>query len=157
MQTALLWPAGLTLLLAYGSFSDIKWRRLPNWLSLALLVYGLVWAAIGDGGLTSLGWHSAHAGAALVVGMALFATGVIGGGDAKFYTGTAANFALQQGVALLLWVSVIGFIAILLWVALKRLPPFSRRIRKGDFAKFPYGVAIALGGAGLAWAGPLAA
>lgn len=156
MQTALLWPAGLTLLLAYGAFSDFKWRRLPNWLALALLVYGLTWAGT-SGGMSALGWHSAHTAIALIVGMALFATGGFGGGDAKFYAGTAASFALQQGVALLLWVSIIGLVTMLGWVILKRLPPFSNRKRQGDFAKFPYGVAIALGGAGYAWAGPLTA
>ena len=156
MQTDLLWPAGLTILLAYGAFSDIKWRRLPNWLSLTVLVYGLAWAFAGDG-LAAIGWHAAHAGIALVVGMALFATGGFGGGDAKFYTGTAASFALQQGISLLLWVSITGLFTMLGWVILKRIPPFSKKDRKGDFAKFPYGVAIAMGGIGLAWAGPLTA
>jgi len=156
LQTALLWPAGLSLLLACGAWSDIKWRRLPNWLSLALMAYGLAWAVV-SGGLPALGWHSAHAAVALAVGMALFATGGFGGGDAKFYAGTAASFALQQGVALLLWVSVIGLVTMLAWIILKRVPPFSRRRREGDFAKFPYGVAIAMGAIALAWAGPLAA
>jgi len=156
LQAALLWPAGLTLLLAYAAFSDIKWRRLPNWLSLVVLAYGLVWA-FAAGGLPALGWHGAHAGIALLIGMGLFATGGFGGGDAKLYAGTAACFTLQQGIALLLWVSIAGLVAMLGWVALKRIPPFANHKREGNFAKFPYGVAIALGGAGLAWIGPLTA
>lgn len=156
MPTDLLWPAGLTILLAYGAYSDIRWRRLPNWLSLALLGYGLAWAFTTDG-LAMLGLHAAHMAIALVVGMVLFATGGFGGGDAKFYAGTAASFSLWQGIGLLLWVSLTGLLAMLGWIILKRLPPFSSRKREGDFAKFPYGVAIALGGAGFAWAGPLTA
>ncbi|TNE35042.1 MAG: peptidase A24 [Alphaproteobacteria bacterium] len=156
MQADLLWPGGLTILLAYAAFSDIKWRRLPNWLSLTVLAYGFAWA-FTQGGLPALGWHGAHAAIALAVGIALFATGGFGGGDAKLYTGTAACFALQQGVALLLWVSLTGLVTMLGWIILKRLPPFSSRKREGNFAKFPYGVAIALGGSGLAWAGPLTA
>ncbi len=156
MQTALFWPAGLTMLLAYGAYSDIKWRRIPNWLSLAVLAFGLAWAGT-DGGLAALGWHGAHFAVALVVGMVLFAIGAFGGGDAKLYAATAASFALQQGPALLLWVSLSGLVAILAWIIGKRLLPMSEDRRKGDFAKFPYGVAIALGGVGMAWTGPLTA
>ena len=146
----------LSLLLVIGAITDIRERRLANWLSLALLLFGLA-HGFSLGGFAELGWHGAHAAIALAVGMALFATGGFGGGDAKLYTGTAACFALQQGVALLLWVSLTGLVTMLGWIVLKRLPPFSSRKREGNFAKFPYGVAIALGGSGLAWAGPLTA
>ena len=97
MDITLLWPLGLTVLLAIGAYTDVTARRLPNWLSLALLVTGLAFAAT-QGGWSAVGWHGAHAGIALLVGMALFATGGIGGGDAKFYTGLAAWFALTDGM-----------------------------------------------------------
>ena len=150
MDIALLWPLGLTVLLAIGAYTDVTARRLPNWLSLILLVTGLALAAT-QGGWSAVGWHSAHAGIALLVGMALFATGGIGGGDAKFYTGLAAWFALADGLDLLLWVSIAGIVLIIGWIVLKRTVMSGRAKPEGDFAKFPYGLAIALGGIIAAW------
>ena len=157
-----LWPAGLTLLLAIGALSDIKDRRLPNWLSLLLLVFGLAHAvAIGGmleyGWLYALGWHFLHALIALIVGAALFAGGIFGGGDAKFYAGLAAYFTLSDGLDLLLWVSVLGFFTIIAWMIGRRIIPSKKPVANSLKAKFPYGVAIAGGGAALAWLAPIAA
>lgn len=150
MDLSLLWPLGLTILLAIGAYTDVTARRLPNWLSLALLVSGLAFA-LSQSGLSSLGWHAAHAGIALLIGMALFATGGFGGGDAKFYTGMAAWFALADGLTVLLWVSIAGIVLIIGWIVLKRTLFSAREKPKGDFAKFPYGLAIATGGMIAAW------
>ena len=150
MDISLLWPLGLTVLLAIGAYTDVTARRLPNWLSLALLVTGLAFAAV-QGGLPTLGWHAAHAAIALLIGMALFATGGFGGGDAKFYTGMAAWFALADGLNVLLWVSIAAILLIIGWIVLKRTLLASREKPEGDFAKFPYGLAIAVGGIIAAW------
>jgi len=155
-----LWPTGLGILLAVGALSDIKDRRLPNWLSALLLVYGLAHAvALGGfedlGWLPSIGWHALHALIALVVGAALFAGGMFGGGDAKFYAGLAAYFTLSDGLDLLLWVSILGFFAIIAWMIGRRILPSKKLIANSLEAKFPYGVAIAAGGATLAWLAPI--
>jgi len=155
-----LWPAGLSLLLAVGALSDIKDRRLPNWLSLLLLVYGLAHAvALGGfedlGWLSTIGWHALHALIALMVGAALFAGGIFGGGDAKFYAGLAAYFALSEGLDLLLWVSIFGFFAIIGWMIGRRVLPTKKPVANSLKAKFPYGVAIAAGSAALAWFAPI--
>lgn len=156
MYAEYLWPAGLSLLLATGALSDIKDRRLPNWLSLLLLVFGLGHAvAVGGlqdlGWLYAMGWHSLHAVIALAVGAALFAGGIIGGGDAKFYAGLASYFTLSQGFDLLLWVSILGFFAIIAWMIGRRILPSQKAVANSLKAKFPYGVAIAGGGIALAW------
>ncbi len=161
MTAEYLWPAGLTILLAVGALSDIKDRRLPNWLSLLLLVYGLGHAfALGGledlGWLQTMGWHFLHAMIALAVGAALFAGGIFGGGDAKFYAGLAAYFTLGQGLDLLLWVSILGFFTIIAWMIGRRLLRGDKPKKDSLKAKFPYGVAIAAGGASLAWLAPLA-
>ena len=150
MDLSLLWPIGLALLLALGAYTDVTARRLPNWLSLLLLVTGLAFAA-SQGGWEALGWHAAHAGIALIVGMALFAAGVVGGGDAKFYTGMAAWFALSQGLNLFVFVTISGLFLIIGWLILKRTLLSDRAKGEGDFAKFPYGLAIATGGVIAAW------
>ena len=97
MDIALLWPAALTLLLLAGAIGDIRDRRLPNWLALALLLLGLPHAYY-LGGLGMTGWHFAHALIAMVVGAGIFAAGIMGGGDAKFCAGLAAFFPIERGV-----------------------------------------------------------
>lgn len=150
MDFELLWPVGLTLLLLFGAASDIKARRLANWLSLVLFLFGLA-HGFALGGFAEMGWHAAHGVIALLGGMALFAIGAFGGGDAKFYAGMAAYFALSQGVELLVTVALLGGLLIILWMVLRRIPPFKREQAEGLKAKFPYGVAIAAGGILLAW------
>ncbi len=152
MDIALLWPAALTLLLLVGAIGDIRDRRLPNWLSLALLLLGLAHAYY-LGGLGMTGWHLAHALIAMVVGAGIFAAGIMGGGDAKFYAGLAAFFPLSEGLNLLLWVSIAGVISILSWMVLRRVLPLKKPEDGSLHAKFPYGVAIAIGGVFVAWTG----
>ncbi|QIG55097.1 peptidase A24 [Altererythrobacter sp. BO-6] len=146
----LLWPAALSLLLVVGAIGDILKRRLPNWLSLALLVTGLAFA-FANGGIEAIGWHGAHAAIALAVGMALFAGGIIGGGDAKFYAGAAAWFPLSDGLSLLLSVSLAGLAAIIIWFGSRRVFKPGAIDPDSLYAKFPYGVAIAGGGLWLLW------
>lgn len=150
MAPQLLWPAALSLLLLLGAASDIRDRRLPNWLSLALLLLGLAHGFSQDG-FSALGWHGAHAAIALAVGMALFAGGIIGGGDAKFYAGLAAFFPLDEGLDLLLRVSLAALAAIVIWFGSRRLLSSGQVDKDSLQAKFPYGVAIAGGGLWLAW------
>ena len=152
MDIALLWPAALTLLLLVGAISDIRDRRLPNWLALALMVLGLAYAYF-EGGFVPMGWHFAHAMIALVVGAGIFAAGIMGGGDAKFYAGLAAFFPLSEGLNLLLWVSIAGIVSIISWMILRRILPLKKPEDGSLHAKFPYGVAIAIGGTLVAWTG----
>ena len=145
MDSTLLWPVGLTVLLLIGAYSDVTTRRLPNWLALALLVFGLAHGFAVEG-LADVPWYFAHTVAALVVGMILYALGVVGAGDAKFYAGTASYFILWKGLELLLAVSLAGLALILLWIIVRRFRGIKARASDGDFGKFPYGVAIAAGG-----------
>lgn len=144
------WPAGLTLLLVIGAIMDIKDRRLPNWLALVLLVYGLVFAFI-DAGLANFGSHAAHAVISLLVGMGLFAIGAFGGGDAKFYAGTAAFFPLGMGIKLFVSVAIIGGILVIIWMIGRRLPGIAKPKEERTKGQFPYGVAIASGAIALVW------
>lgn len=150
MTAELLWPTGLMLLLAIGALSDIKDRRLPNWLSLLLLLLGLA-HGFALGGWSGMGWHGLHALVALLVGMPLFAMKWFGGGDVKFYAGAAAYFPIASGVQMLLWVSLIGVALMLGWIVLRRFINKRRSAATGSHALFPYGVAIMAGTSALAW------
>jgi prepilin peptidase CpaA len=140
LSVAVLGLAGL-----YAAWSDIRWRKLPNALCLALGVLGLAVAAYG-GGLAPAASGLAHAVIALIVGIGLFALGVIGAGDAKYYAASATWFSLGTGLRLLLWVSLAGLALFFVWFVWRRLRGI--KIRTGaadDSDKFPYGVAIAAG------------
>ena len=150
MTAELLWPLALMLLLAIGALSDIKDRRLPNWLSLLLLLVGLAHGFALDG-WSGMGWHGLHALVALLVGMPLFAMKWFGGGDVKFYAGAAAYFPIASGIQMLLWISLIGVALMLSWIALRRVVASRKVTPTGNHALFPYGVAIMAGSSALAW------
>ncbi|WP_203230535.1 prepilin peptidase, partial [Segeticoccus rhizosphaerae] len=78
-----LWVA--IALAVLGAAWDIRTRRIPNWLVLALAVFA-TGATLASGGLATLGSTAIHAVIVLFVGMGLFAIKWIGAGDAKFYT-----------------------------------------------------------------------
>lgn len=144
--------AVLAAITAAACYFDIGRRRLPNWLCGVTLLTGLAFHALA-GHPAGLGMAALHALIALFVGMALYAAGAIGAGDAKFYAALAAWFPLGLGVVLLLSVSLCGLVLVTVWFIWRRR---KRGLRKDDvFAKLPYGVAIAIGGL-VAFAFPLA-
>ena len=140
-----LWPA--LALAAFGAVLDIRERRLPNWLCIALAFLAGAGLAIAEGA-ELLPWAFAHAATALLVGMALFALGAIGGGDAKFYSAAALSvpaIGFTGPIAFLGWTSLSG-------LALLAIMMIWRRMRRGaeprslsKSASIPYGVAIAAG------------
>lgn len=143
IAVAALWLAALTLT---GGYFDLRYRQLPNWLSLLCLVSGLACV------LALTGWQDVpssllHGVMALLVGIGLFAMGGIGGGDAKFYAALATWFPLRDAPALLAAVSVAGLLIVACWFLWRaRLSRKGRRQVKGTaFDGVPYGVAISLG------------
>ncbi|WAT16703.1 prepilin peptidase [Aurantiacibacter sp. MUD11] len=137
----------LAALGAYAGYMDVRFRKLPNMLCLVALALGLG-ASFALGGTDGLLSALLHAVIALVLGMLLFAAGVIGGGDAKFYTGIAAWFALRDGLFLFVSVALSGLVLLLVWIITRRLVHKKGLKPEGDgvFDKLPYGVAISLGG-----------
>lgn len=127
-----------------GTISDVRNRRLPNWLCLATAITGLGSSIFlleyGD----PIWVFPAHGAASLVVGMALFALRWIGGGDAKFYAAVACWFPLRLAMLLLVSVTLSGVLLLILFFAIRRFRglPISRK----DGASLPYGVAIGTGG-----------
>ena len=143
---------GLASLLALGlvgliaGWLDWRHRRLPNWLSMMLAVLGLA-AAFHYGGIDLLGSSLIHAAMALCVGIILYSSGVICGGDGKYYAAAASWFPIGWAYALLFCVSVAGGLLYAAWWGSRRLRGIE--IQNGpdapDSAKLPYGVAIAAG------------
>jgi prepilin peptidase CpaA len=132
-------------LAAAGAAWDIRLRRIPNRLCLAFAVaaLGYAWSAAGESGLA---WGAAHFAIALAVGIALFAVGAIGGGDAKFYAAAAFAIPLRDGLALLGWTSAAGLVLLIVMIVGNRLFGKTRQsLRQMRKMEVPYGVAIAAG------------
>lgn len=136
---------------AFAGWSDLKFRRLPNLFCAALAALGLSMTIAGQGGEAFVS-HFAHAGIALIVGAALFAFNVIGGGDAKYYAAVAAWFPIGSSLKLLGLVSLAGLALVAVWYGYRLLGNRnSAQAAEGDFAKLPFGIAIALGAVATAW------
>lgn len=163
----LAWRLLLTTLLLAACVTDLRARRIPNALVLAVLGTGLAHALLAWLGLAAPGDLAGTpaqallgAGAALLVGLPLWAGRVMGAGDVKLFAAAGAWLgpdllpeaalatALAGGVLALVWMArrlalrLTGQVPALgrLWTALERRP-----------VSVPYGLAIAGGVAGLLW------
>lgn len=156
--------AALVATLGVASWSDVRTGRIPNALTMGGLVAGLALSAAA-GGLASSGLAVA---VALALGLVLFATGVLGGGDVKLLLAAAALLGLERFAAALVLIALSGA-ALALFFALRRgvlLPVLlNAKDTLGSWATpgkaraapapstgigVPYGVAIAVGAVG-AW------
>lgn len=128
---------------AFMSWSDMVYRRLPNVVTGIVALGGIVTS------LTALGFDQMfsnllHMLIALGIGFIVFATSLIGSGDAKYYAAVAAWFPLVEALQLLGWVALAGFLVTLVWLVHSRLDRPSDP-EDQDFGKVPFGVAIAAG------------
>lgn len=142
----------LPALVITAGLKDLTSMTIPNWISIALIAGfpPAAWAAGLD--LSAVAGHLAVGVGALLVGMGLFATRVIGGGDAKLMAAASLWLGMQSAGVFLLWTGVAGglfCLAVIMarqnlrayvvgadgWVGQLMEP-------KGDI---PYGVAICAG------------
>jgi Flp pilus assembly protein protease CpaA len=98
----------LSLILVTAAVTDLRWRRIPNWLTLPALPVGLIAQAVyGEGFLQGL--LGALGGfAALFV---LFAIGAGGGGDVKLFTVVGSFVGFHNLGVVFVLVAIIGGIA----------------------------------------------
>jgi prepilin peptidase CpaA len=149
------WLATIFLLLLLVAALEDGWRmRIGNWVSAAIIV-GAVAGAILKGPSIQLWQNLALFVGVLAAGTVLFARGWMGGGDVKLMAASALWFDLSTGWRLLVAIAIAGGLETLIVFGLRRLPwPASvpqrvllLRRREG----IPYGIAIALGVALMAW------
>ena len=152
----------LVLLFAFPALAlvavvkDAASYTIPNWISLAL-VAAFVPAAVAawqaDVPLAVLGACVGIGALALVAGMAMFAFGWIGGGDAKLLAACALWLGWQGMAPFLFWTTIAGGVmAAMLLVARRHgaqfvgsnAPVWLGRLFSRT-ADVPYGVAIAFG------------
>lgn len=143
--------------------SDVRARRIPNAVVLAIAVGGvafsLLTAGLARGSVVSL--------SGLLVGLALwfplFALGVMGAGDVKLFAASAAWLGPERALTGSLYAALAGGVLAVAWmvrtngVALTAarlegsVTRISPRLAPRSPRAIPYGVALALGAAGAAW------
>lgn len=146
---ALAFPA----LVIVAALRDCTTFTIPNWISLALLGAFPV-AAIASGlSLSTMGLALLLGFGGLLAGMAMFAAGWIGGGDAKMFAAAMPWLGLA-GLGQYLMVTAVAGGALAMCLLLMRSgsvspilgqgPPWLARLAtRGE--NVPYGVAIAVG------------
>jgi prepilin peptidase CpaA len=148
--------AAFPLLVLVAAVKDATTYTIPNWISLALLAAFVPAAAAGWFAEVPLSVIGACVGvgfAALLVGMAMFAFGWIGGGDAKLLAACALWLGWSGLAPFLFWTTIAGGVmAAVLLVARRHgaqfvgggAPMWVARLLDRE-AAVPYGVAIAFG------------
>ncbi len=154
----------LVLTMGAAAVSDLRTRRIPNWLTLGGLAAALVLRALA--GVHPLVDGLAGAGLGFGLGLLCMILGALGGGDGKLLMAAGAFFGFRPFLGALLLIGVLGGLlgiaeavrqrAILpsvynaggmlrRWATLGRLPGPARSLDSPGAVKVPYGLAIALG------------
>ncbi len=139
--------------LVYAAVSDLTSYEIPNWLCLAIVADFLVGAVFGTLEVSAMAWHLSAGLAVLLVGILLFAGGIVGGGDAKLLAACAVWVGWPGLLQFFLVMAMIGGLLAALILGLRRVefraswagPAWFRRLRSADQG-IPYGIAIGLGG-----------
>jgi prepilin peptidase CpaA len=141
MQTLFipLLAGGLVAALAYAIWTDLRTRVIPNPLNAGIaLAAPLWWWASGIAPWPGVAVQLALGGGALLVFMAAFAIGAMGGGDVKLIAALGLWLVPLDFMRMIVWMSIVGgllTLAMLIW----------HRLRKAEgVLEIPYGVAIAL-------------
>jgi prepilin peptidase CpaA len=149
-------PVLLTLVgaaMITGAVYDAATLTIPNWISLVLLALFPAVAFFAGLSLAEAGIHFAVGFAALLAGVALFAGGFIGGGDAKLFAAISLYVGASAFGFYVFAVALAGGVLAFLLMGLRYLARAGVAWRINGFqhltmsgAGIPYGIAIAAGG-----------
>lgn len=131
MRSFAWWPT--LIVLAVAMFTDLRYRRIPNWLVFPFLLAGIVvsplrpdWGGNWSGSGLKLGWHGlgqsfAGLGFGFLIFGFLFWLGGMGGGDVKLCTALGAWLGPVQMFWALFFTSMAGGIMVLCWLAYRKV------------------------------------
>lgn len=131
---------------------DITSYTIPNILLLGLLSCFIVFGIAVPLSLSAAASHLFAGLIGFAIGLALFAPGFIGGGDAKLFAVLALWIGLHDFIAYTLTVAILGGVLTLIILILRQFPlpgfllgqPFILRLHDSNTG-IPYGVALAGG------------
>ncbi|HEX8471265.1 MAG TPA: prepilin peptidase [Brevundimonas sp.] len=142
----------LPCLVIAGGLRDLTTMKIPNWISVALILCFFPTAFLVGLPPMTVAIHFGVAVVALLVGMGLFAMRVIGGGDAKLMAAVCLWLGITGSGMFILWTALAGgLVCVVLILARRELRPYVMGAPawidtllepKGDL---PYGVAVAIG------------
>ena len=130
------------LSLVAAAVVDIRHRRIPNTLVIAIALSGVV-AFVSTGHAALLWQPLLVAVAILIIGMPMFASGWLGGGDVKLLAASASWFTASAAVQFVAFVLLAGGVLALIALAW-RMARGRKSPRQAD-AGLPYAVAITSG------------
>ncbi|HUQ13078.1 MAG TPA: prepilin peptidase [Novosphingobium sp.] len=134
--------AALAIALLIAAFTDLRARRIDNWLTVGVALGApAFWFASGLPLWPGVALQLGFALAAFVVLAALFAIRAMGGGDVKLLTALALWLPLTPFLKLLVMMALVGGLLTILIAAWHRIRRAEGKVQ------IPYGVAIA--GSGL--------
>jgi prepilin peptidase CpaA len=141
----------MTAAAAAAAVLDLRTRRIPNALTGALALFAIALHAFN--GPVDVGLTLATMLAVFVLGTALFAAGIFGGGDVKLLAACAGVVGPAHVVFLLCFIGIAGGVAGLLYAVrlgrLRYLLTSSALVLAGqspvERIRMPYGVAIGAG------------
>lgn len=102
-----------------ASVTDIRSRRIPNWITLTGFIAGVI-LNIGLYGLAGLKSSLLGCGLALLIHVPLFALHLTGGGDVKLMAATAAILGPWEWLQMFLLAAIAGGIHALALILFKR-------------------------------------
>jgi prepilin peptidase CpaA len=95
--------------------SDVRTRKIPNVIPIAIAAFGLAFNAFG--GWRDLGSALVAGAILLVLGTIPFGLGLIGGGDVKLLAACACVFGLAYALPLVLYTALMGGVLALIVAA----------------------------------------
>ena len=159
MHSAVL--AAAVVIFAIVAYQDVRTRRIPNALSLAIAALGLARVAFAAE-VIDAGYTLAAASIIFTITFALFQRGAIGGGDAKILTAAALLIGYRELLSFLFLMSLCGGALALATLAAERLDLCLGRFRREahvsstgqneggrsapEASTVPYGLAVAAAG-----------
>jgi len=173
----------LAVVLIAGSYTDVQYEKIPNWITYPGVVIGLAGHALvgglaGDGPLRlGLAGSAAGVAAGFLPLMLAWLAGGIGGGDAKLMGAVGALSGWRFTLAAMLYGFAVAMVmAVVVMVARRSLRSTLLRIGRflvllflpgrpidpatKDSAKIPFGLALCIGAAlalaEVIWRGPVA-
>jgi len=143
----LLFPA----LMAFAAATDLFTMQISNRVSLALAAGFLILAGASGMSFTDIMMHIGAGAAVLVAGFVCFASGWVGGGDAKVAASAALWFGFANLMNYLLYASLFGGALTLLLLQFRQWPlpvvlagqPWLARLHDKETG-IPYGIALAI-------------
>lgn len=140
------------VLMMMAAYFDATRFTIPNWLCGLVALTFVVAAPFSGLGWSELGLHALTGFAALLLGMLLFATGTLGGGDAKLIAAAALWFGWPDTGWFIGFTALTGGGLALLLLTLRRTVPmlpvaggWIEGSALEDGAPVPYGIALAAG------------